>query len=147
MSHYTEMKVSFLQKNEKELIEALQEQFGKQGVEVHDMPQDLRTYTGSNASTGTKSHGNRAERCHLIIRQEALRQAGGSITNDAGYRRNTEGTYDAHLDVAGYTQKMQNAVAQDYTRRVAEKQLLAKGYRVQTQTLPNGEVEVVGVKY
>ncbi len=69
MSHFTEIKTNFLQKHEKELIQALKEHLGENGVEVHEDPVELLTYYGAKASEAREL--GRTKKCHLVIRKKA----------------------------------------------------------------------------
>ena len=147
MSHFTEMKVHFKQKNEADFVAALEVCFGKGNVEVHENGAALLGYQGDNRSTKAKSSPDYAPPCHIIIRRKAV----GSAANDVGYRRTEEGGYIAfisdHDKGHNYKTAKQNAVAQDYTLRVAEKKLKSQGYTFKREVLQNGTVKIVATKY
>lgn len=147
MSHFTEIKVNFDQKFEKELIEALEEHFGEGGVEIHNDGEDLRTYSGRK---NTEQSGlGRTEPCHLIIRKATQeKKAGhGIATNDAGYARQEDGQYKVFLDEAGYGKKLQGLVAQSYALRVAEKKFRAEGYMTKRVQKEDGVIRIEARQY
>lgn len=144
MSHYTEIKVNFDQKYEKELISALEEQFGMGGVEVHNDAAPMFDYFGRPLTESGKNHSLWAPPCHLIIRRDTQSKAAGQqvASNDAGYERTADGKYKAYLDIAGFSQKAQDKVAQEYTLKVSEKRLKSEGYTVKKVPMANGTVRL-----
>lgn len=142
MSHYTEIKVDFDQKYEKELIEALREQFGEDGVEVHKEPVGLKLYNGTSALGNTGL--GKTNKCHLIIRQDAQSKKAGHrvLSNDAGYERTDDGKYRAFIDAAGFSTQLQGLVAQSYAVRVSEKKLKAEGYMTKRVLKEDGTIRL-----
>lgn len=142
MSHYTEIKVNFDQKFEKELISALEEQFGEGGVEVHNEAASLKLWNGQGTTQDT-GYG-KANKCHLIIRRETQSKKAGHnvLSNDAGYERTEDGKYKVYLDAAGFGQNLQDKVTQSYTLKVAEKKLKAEGYIVKRVPQENGTIRL-----
>lgn len=143
MSHFVEMEVDFDQKNEKDLVEALEEQFGKGHVEVHENGADLFGYQGDNRAKTKPGSANYAPPCELVIRREFV----GGASNDVGYKRTADGKYKAYIsdyDKSGnFSQKKQDAVAQSYGVSVAMRTLKADGWKVFTQKQEDGSVKVV----
>jgi len=142
MSHFTEIKVNFDQKYEKELIGALEEHFGEGNIEVHEEGEDLKTYMGTvnNRNSGL----GKTEKCHLIIRRATQEKAAGHhiATNDAGYCRTEDGKYAVYLDAAGFSPKLQGLVAQSYGLKVAEKKLKAEGYMTKRVQKEDGTIRL-----
>jgi len=143
MSHFTEIKVNFDQKYEPQLINALEEHFGKGNVEVHEDGEDLKTYYGevNRANSGL----GKTEKCHLIVRKETQEKAAGRglATNDAGYYRTQDGKgYKVFLDHAGFNDRLQGLVAQSYGLLVAEKKLKAEGYMTKRVQKEDGVVRL-----
>lgn len=147
MSHFTEIKVSFLQKNEKALIAALEEHFGKGKVEVHEDGAALYGYHGDNRATLPKNNPNYAPPCHLIVRRKDV----GSASNDIGYRRSEDGTYVAYISdydkSTHFTAVQQKNVLQEYTATVAQTQLKKQGYTLKKTKDKNGLIKLEAVKY
>ncbi len=145
MSHFSEIKVDFDQKQEKELITALENKFGKGTVEVHPDGSALRGFQGDDRSlkVGTADY---APPCHLIIRRKNV----GGSSNDVGYRKLENGKYGAYISEfdkqQNFKKDAQNRVAQDYAERVSLKQLKAKGYSVK-RVEENGTVKLIASKY
>ena len=84
MSHYSNYDVCY--EHERELIEALQEEFGKDAVEVH---KEAVAITG---------YGRQKQKAHIVVRKKDLfNNAGG----DLGFERKKEGGYNLHLDYYG----------------------------------------------
>lgn len=147
MSHFAELSVDFDQAHEAELVAALEKQFGKGNVEVHEVPKDLHLYTGAVA-TRNSTAGFQADKCHLIIRKEnQQKDRQYYTTNDAGYRRTEDGKYKAFIDEAGFSKEKQGYVSQEYAALVSEKQLRSKGYVVQRQVTQDNRIQLTATKY
>lgn len=146
MSHFTEMQVDYLQKNEAQLVAALEECFGKGNVEVHENGAALMGYHGDNRANLAKSNPNYAPPCHIIIRRKHV----GSASNDVGYRRTEDGKYAAYIsdfDQGGHFNKAkQNKVTQDYTVGVTTKQMKLQGYSVK-KVDEKGKVKLIVSRY
>lgn len=147
MSHFTEVKVDFLQKNEKQLVAALEVQFGEGNVEFHEEGSSLKGYHGDDRSKLPVSNPNYAPPCHIVIRRKNI----GSASNDVGYRRTEDGKYVAYISDfdkgANFNQAKQNKVAQEYAARVSEKQLKNQGYTVKRVPGKNGAMQIVATKF
>lgn len=139
MSHYTKLSIQAQQKFESELLASLKKHFGETKVEMHEKKASLKTYAG--ADSGLKAN--------IIVRKQAQGEKLGRYmaVNDLGYERNTQGGYDVHADLDGYSTETQNLIAKDYAERVATKQLKAKGYTVKRKELTTGEVQLVAQRY
>lgn len=146
MSHFTEMNVECNQKNEQCLVEALEEIFGKGSVEVHEEPTGLYGYGGDLRSNLSKNNANYAPPCHLVIRRKHV----GGASNDVGFRRNENGTYDAYIsdyDKGGnFNQAKVDKMMQHYTSGVTVKQLKKQGYNV-TKKVEQGNIVLIGSKF
>lgn len=146
MSHYCEMDVEYETKNEADLVAALEEQFGKGHVEVHEEGGDLYGYQGDNRSKSRQGSRDYAPPCELIIRRKHV----GSMANDIGFKRTAEGTYKAYVSdydsSATFPKASQEKVAQEYAVRVAERTLKADGWAVTKQRLSDGSVKLVGTE-
>lgn len=147
MSHFTSMTVDFKQSSEQELIEALESVFGKGTVEVHPEGSALYGFQGDNRANRAVGSSDYAPPCHLIIRRRNV----GSASNDVGFRRNENGTYDAYVsdyDKGGnYSSAKQAKVAQEYALKVSEKQLKKAGYTTKRVVKTGGVVQIVGSRY
>lgn len=142
MSHYTEIKVNFDQKFEKELVAALEEHFGEGGVEVHEDGVMPKLWNGQSAARD--SGFGTAKKCHLIVTRETQSKKAGHnvLSNDAGYERTSDGKYKAYIDAAGFSDALQGKVSQSYALRVAEKKLKAEGYTVKRVPQDNGTIRL-----
>lgn len=147
MSHYTTMKVNFKESNEKDLIAALKEHFGEDGVEIHDTPEEMKIWDGTSALA--KNHYGMAPKCHIIIRKDTLCKKLGSrvLTNDLGYIRDGNGGYECHLDPVGFPVKDQGLVSQSYTSKVAERKLKAQGYTLKRERTKDGKIRLTATRY
>jgi hypothetical protein len=147
MSHFTELAVQYTQKNESCLVAALEEQFGKGNVEVHEDGAALFGYQGDNRATKSKTDANYAPPCHIVIRRKHV----GSASNDVGYRRTEDGKYVAYISDydKGYNfgTAKQQVITQDYTVRVSEKQMKSQGYTVTRQKNKDGTIKLMCSKY
>ena len=132
MSHYTELKINALVKNESDLIAALEEYFGKGNVEVSD---ELLPLTGYDKAAG--------KRANIRVKKDAVAKAnGGYAYNDLGYERQSDGTYRLHVDPVDFKQDAQERVAQDYAQRVATRKLKAMGYAYKTIKDAQGRITI-----
>lgn len=140
MSHYTEMKVNCLVKNEADLIAALKSLFGEKGVEVHE--------EGTNLAGGYDSQAGAKLKAHIVVRKEALRKA-MSVTgyNDVGYQRMPDGTYKMHVDDMDFPMSYRDMVMQKYTEGVSARKLKMMGYSVKSEAQKDGTVKLVATKY
>jgi hypothetical protein len=147
MSHFTEMKVNFKTTHEKEFVAALESSFGKGNIEVYENGTSLIGYQGDSRANLPKSSPDYAPLCHIVIRRKVV----GPSSNDVGYRRTEDGSYAAYISEfdqgRNFQKKKQDAVAQDYTTRVAEKSLKTKGYTLKRTVLKDGTVKLVATKY
>jgi hypothetical protein len=140
MSHFAEIRVNALTKNEKDLVAALQKHFGDDVVEVH---KDAVPLHGMDQQAGKKAH--------LVVRKANVKKGGtnfyNSAYNDFGFERKEDGTYTWHVDDMDVPVKTRNSVMQDYAERVSTRQLKAKGYMVKRQVLKDGTVKLVATRY
>lgn len=147
MSHFTEIKVNFLQKNEKQLVAALESIFGEGTVEVHEDGAALFGYQGDNRAQLSQSNGNYAPPCHLIIRRKHV----GGASNDVGYQRTEDGKYVAYISDydkhSNFSPQKQNKVLQEYTAKVTEKQLKSQGYAMKREVQKDGTIKLFATKY
>lgn len=146
MSHFTEMKVECLQKQESCFIQALEEIFGKGSVEISETGAGLYGYHGDLRTELATTNPNYAPPCHLIIRRKNI----GSASNDIGFRRNINGTYDAYVSdydkSQTYNTAKQNKMMQHYSSNVTIKQLKTQGYQVK-KSITNGNIVLIGSKF
>lgn len=138
MSHFAEIKINALVKNEKELIAALEAHFGAKTVEVHNTAVQLQ---GMDGRAGKMAH--------LVVRKKNVKtdHYGGGAYNDLGFWRKEDGTYVMHVDDMDVRASERNKIIQDYAIRVSTKQLKAKGYTVKRQEQKDGTVKLVATKY
>lgn len=146
MSHFTDVEVNFEQKNEAEVVAALEKKFGKDTVEVHEGEgAALYGWHGDNRSKLSPKSQDYAPPCNLIVRRKNV----GDAANDIGLKRLENGKYKLYVSDydkgATYTPEDQGRVAQEYGVRVAEKALKAKGWQTERKHLDNGVVRVVTV--
>lgn len=154
MSHYAELKVQFFTKNESELVSALKEVYGEEGVEIHAEPTDLHLWNGARATGLTQYSGNVQDvpKCHLIVRRKSLEKALGTstLTNDLGFHREQTGKFSVYADEVGYPLSTQNRVNQLYSAAVAERELRklkSEGYTLQRLTESDGTIRIEATAY
>jgi hypothetical protein len=145
MSHFTEVEVSFDQKNEKEFVAALEKQFGKGSVEVHDGEGDaLFGWHGDNRAKLNPNSADYAPPCNIIVRRQHI----SSASNDIGYKRAENGRYTAYVsdyDKGVFNKANQGLVKQEYGLKVAEKALHKEGWKTKREERAGGAWAVVGV--
>lgn len=144
MSHYASMEVEYQGKYEPELLMAIEEIIEAR-VEVHENPVDLIDYYGNKASQN-KDVTTRAEKCHIVARNNAGKLA-DRLTNDCGWRRTEEGGFRAFIDEAGITKEEQGLINQSYTTAVAVKQLAAQGWLTNKKVFEDGRIQLVATKF
>jgi hypothetical protein len=139
MSHYTKASIQAQQKYEAELLTALCDHFGKEGVESHG---------GTLVPLKMWNGGDSGLKANIVIRQPTLgRKLGHKVlANDLGYERNKEGGYDVHVDATAFPKTSQDQVAQRYAELVAMKRLKATGYRVQRKQLEDGRIQLTAMR-
>jgi hypothetical protein len=137
MSHFAEMKIAALVKNERDLIQALEEQFGAETVAVHDTAVPL---TGYDARAKKKAH--------LVIKKGDVAKAMSTTGyNDIGFERLEDGNYSMHYDPMDWPNQKREALVQSYAEKVATRKLKAQGYTVKKETLQDGSVKLIAQTY
>jgi hypothetical protein len=132
MSHFTELKVNALVKNEADLIATLENHFGEGSVEVSDT---LLGLSGYDREAGKQAH--------IKVKKDFVAKAnGGYAYNDLGYERQSDGTYLLHADPVDFRQDAQQKVAQDYAQRVATRKLKSMGYSYKTVKDAEGRIVI-----
>lgn len=143
MSHYAEMECEFDQKNEKDLVAALEECFGEGHVEVHEEGKPLYGWHGDDRSKVSTKSPDYAPPCEIIVRRKHV----GGSANDVGFKRTEDGKYKSYISEydngSTFTKARQHKVAQTYGVRVAERTLKAEGWKVHTVKQNDGSVKVV----
>lgn len=135
MSHFTKLGVNFKQQNEQDLIKALQERFGEEGVEVSETGAELHGY-GGTIQQGIKAN--------IIVRAKALNKGGRA---DMGFERTKDGGYVLHTDAAYFNNQEVGKLTQEYGYMVAERRMKAQGYMVKRQMDKSGKLKAVCTKY
>ena len=124
MSHFTEMKINFLQENEAELIAALRAEFGAKAVKVSDKGMSHKGV-----------YGEKLEDCHILV-----------PSKDIGYQRTKDGKYVGFVDTFIVNKDVQNKIAQDYTVGVTMKTVKKNGYIPKQVKLKDGSIRIVATK-
>jgi len=141
MSHYTTTELEV--KDIDSFVEALVEcwpmarglEISKKDIEIHDEPVNLVGYMGDN----------RDQKANIVIRRKNV----GSASNDIGFlvKDGKATAYISEFDNgAGYKQKWQNRVKQQYAINVTKKAAKQKGYKV-TETWVDGKCKLEATKY
>lgn len=129
MSEYTETTCKI--KDTAALVDALVEMgFAREQIEVCETPKALYGYQGDR----------REQLANVIIRRNHV----GSASNDIGFRKKSDGTYEAIVSdydthsgglhakaTGGYNQKWLNQLTQNYSEKLLTREHLKKGHRVQ----------------
>lgn len=128
MSHFTRVRT---QLRDPELLAAALAAVGfpATAVETHDTPQTLYGYQGDA----------RPERAEVIIRRRHI----GRLSNDIGFRRRDDGTFEAIIsdyDRRRYDQTWLTKLARAYGHAAALRYAKDNGYEITTDTLDdNGQ--------
>jgi hypothetical protein len=140
MSHLTKMEIKALQKNEEQLVEALENHFGKGTVQRHDQAKLLAGYEVDTGGNGKKAH--------LVISQDVIRKTERTHGyNELGFERTKDGGYACHYDPADIRKPSLDKVMMDYAERVATKTMKAKGYTTKREAQKDGTVKLFFSKY
>jgi hypothetical protein len=147
MSHFTSVTVDYQQKQEDCFIDALKEVFGANNVEVSDKGLALFGYQGDDRSKKSENDPNYAPLCHIRINRKGV----GSASNDIGYRRNEDGSYQAFVSEydsgANFSKSRQDKLKQHYTCSVTQKTLKARGYTVKVTKDKGGLLKISASKF
>jgi hypothetical protein len=132
MSHYTEVKIEFL---ERAALVAALTRLGFEGkVEIHQEAKSLYGYQGDR----------REQQAHIIIRRQHV----GLAANDIGFQRQSDGTYRAWIsdydkNHNGYNDAWLGRLKQAYGVERARAEAKKKGYRVSEQQQDDGRIRLV----
>jgi hypothetical protein len=128
MSEFTECETEL--KDQAALVDALVEAgIAREHVEVHEAPQHLYGYHGDK----------RAQTANIIIRRNHV----GSSSNDIGFLKKADGTYEAIVSefdrrsggnhaqkTGGYNERWLKTLKQPYATRMLEREQAKKGRKV-----------------
>ncbi|GGM48019.1 DUF1257 domain-containing protein [Dactylosporangium sucinum] len=119
MSHFTRVRTAL---RDAGLLANALGAAGFPAVEVHDEPQTLFGYHGDA----------RPERAEVIVRRAHL----GEASNDLGFRRTTDGTFEAIIseyDRRQYDEAWLGTVSQHYAHAATLRYAAANGFEVATE--------------
>lgn len=132
MSHFTTLQTQIT--DQESLVAALND-VGFSQVEVHAEAQPLRGYMGDR----------RAQRAHVIVRRQHV----GEASNDIGFERGTDGSYNAWIseydhDHYHYDEGWLGKVTARHAYHATQKTLVNQGFNVvQEQSAEDGTVRMV----
>lgn len=130
MSHFTSIRTQI--KDRDTLLKALAD-MGFAQVEVHDSAQHLYGYQGDI----------RADTAEVIIRRQSI----GPFSNDIGFKRQADGTFEAIIseyDRDRYSQEWLNQLTQRYGYHTLMATAPAQGFNIETEeVLEDGTIRVV----
>ena len=130
MSHFTVLRTQII--DAESLVKALAE-MGFTQVEVHQTAQYLYGYRGDV----------RPQMAEVIIRRTFI----GPASNDIGFKRQEDGTFDAIIsdyDRARYSQQWLHRLTQSYAYHVARVKLEEQGFAlVMEETQQDGPIHLV----
>lgn len=134
MSHFTRVRTAL---RDPELLVRALAALGFTTVETHDTPQTLYGYQGDA----------RPERAEVVIRRAHI----GSASNDIGFRRRDDGTFEAIIseyDRSRYDQPWLTRLARAYGHTAALRYAEDNGYEVESDVLEeNGRRRLVLRRY
>jgi hypothetical protein len=130
VSHFTRLKTRITDRAA--LIKALAD-VGYKLVEAHDTPQHLYGYQGDK----------RAQAAEVIVRRRHI----GSLSNDLGFRRTDDGSFEAIIsryDRRKHSQSWLDRLTQRYAYHVARAKLQEQGFDlVSEETVKDGRIHLV----
>ena len=118
MSHYTRVRTKL---NDATLLVAALNEIGYRAAEVHDVPQHLYGYQGDL----------RPQRAEVIVRRKHI----GSASNDIGFARQADGSFDAIIsgfDAQRHNRQWLAQLTQCYGHAAALRYARDHGYEVLT---------------
>ncbi len=121
MSHYSTIKTRLVE--QAYLLRALEDLGYKGKVKVYDKPIRLRGFLGEP----------RRQKAEIVIKRKFV----GLASNDLGFRRTEEGTYDAMIsayDQKKYSRKWLGRLAQRYAYHAAVDTLRDQGFEIVDET-------------
>ncbi len=127
MSHYTKCKTKI--SDTAALKQALLD-LGFKAVEVHEKAEHLYGYQGDK----------RQQTAEVIVRRQHV----GSASNDIGFKRQEDGTYEAIIsqyDQGKHNDKWLKKLNQRYTFNKVTTELQDMGYEVGTVTTEKGQIK------
>ena len=137
MSMYCEVKTQF--KDQEALVEALMEtgKWRADQIEVYIYPKHLFGYHGDE----------RPQVAHVIVRRAHV----GRSSNDIGFERLPDGTFQAHIskfDHNKYGSNWVNTLKSNYAFHATSRQQTRLGRRLTRERLPDGRqlVRVIGYR-
>lgn len=134
MSHFTRVRTAL---RDPELLVRALAALGFTTVETHDTPQTLYGYQGDA----------RPERAEVVIRRAHI----GSASNDIGFRRRDDGTFEAIIseyDRSRYDQPWLTRLTRAYGHTAALRYAEDNGYEVESDVLEeNGRRRLVLRRY
>lgn len=133
MSHFTRVRTAL--RDPDLLVQALAT-LGFTTIETHDTPQTLYGYRGDA----------RPERAEVIIRRAHI----GRLSNDIGFRRRDDGTFEAVIseyDSHRYDQPWLTRLARTYGHTAALRYAEDNGYEVDTDVEEDGRRRLVLRRY
>jgi hypothetical protein len=130
MSAFISKKCAFKAKHIDLLIEALEAQFGKGRVEVHDKPVNLYGYRGDV----------RSQKAHIVVRRHHV----GPSANDVGYEINDDGSITEHVSEydrgSTFTEPKRNVVARQYAEGVVGRAAKSKKWKTVSREEQGGKI-------
>jgi hypothetical protein len=134
MSHFTRVRTTL---RDPELLLKALAAVGFNTVEAHDSPQTLYGYRGDA----------RPERAEVIIRRRHI----GRLSNDIGFRRRTDGSFEAIIseyDRSRHDQAWLTKIARAYGHAAALRYAEDNGYEIDSDVVEkNGERRLVLRRY
>ena len=135
MSHYMKIKTKI--KSQDSLVKALCKMGYKENqIEVHEEATCLYGYQGDA----------RKDKANIIIRRKNV----GSMSNDIGYRRTEDGTFEAVIsqyDSNKHNKAWQEGVEMHYGVEQTKKAFHQYGWQYEEKTNDKGQVVLVGQHY
>lgn len=128
MSHYTRCKTKL--SDHQSLLKALAD-LGLKGVRYNEVPQQLEGYQGDK----------REQTAEIIIPRSSV----GMSSNDIGFKRAEDGTYEAIIsdyDKRRYSQEWLKKLNQRYSYQKVTKELEDMGYEVGEVVTENGKIKL-----
>lgn len=125
MSEFATVQLQF--KDKQAIVECLKA-VGFSEVECYDKAENLNGYRGDV----------REQQAHIIVRRQHV----GTASNDLGFRRNADGTYDMIISRydQGYLKDKISRFRQEYVKRQITSKARYLGFEMHSQTVKGGKM-------
>jgi len=145
MSHFSTVECEFDIDHLDEMIAALEKEFKKGLVVYNEKGTDMYGYQGDNRSKLKSTSADYSPPCEVVVKKEYV----GGSSNDVGFKLQPNGKFRAIVSEFdrghNFGTARQNKVQVDYSEKVGEKTLKAKGFtEIERIKMDDGSIKLIG---